>query len=110
MPSQSSPTKASPTCPARAELAAAFKAQANRTALQMIKYRARAYARRPRELDAVAPGLSGAAPETLIAAGAELLCFESGAPRRWFGFGAEAPALNARALVLLGRTLRRFAA
>ncbi len=79
-------------------------------ARQMIKRRARAYARRPRELDTVAPGLSAAAPDTLIAAGADLLRFEAAAPRRWFGFGAEAPALNARALMLLGRTLRRLAA
>jgi hypothetical protein len=85
-------------------------AQARRTTLQMIKYRARTYARRPRDLDAIAPGLSGAAPETLIAASADLLRLEAGAPRRWFGFGAETPALNARALMLLGRTLRRLAA
>jgi hypothetical protein len=104
------PTKISPTPPARAELAAALKAQARRTAHQMIKYRARAYARRPRDLDAIAPGLAAAAPETLIAAGADLLRLEAGAPRRWFGFGAEVGALNARALMLLGRTLRRFAA
>ncbi|MGO9673113.1 MAG: hypothetical protein ACLPSF_02910 [Methylocella sp.] len=110
MPTKTSTTKTSPTCPARAELAAALKAQASRTALQMIKYRARAYAKRPRDLDALAPGLSAAAPETLIAAGAHLLRAEAAAPRRWFGFGAEPPALNARALMLLGRALRRLSA
>lgn len=104
------PPKISPTPTARAELAAALRAQARRAAHQMVKDRARAYARRPRDLDAFAPGLAAAAPETLIAAGAHLLRLEASAPRRWFGFGAEAPALNARALMLLGRTLRRFAA
>jgi hypothetical protein len=98
------PPKISPTPTARAELAAALRAQARRAA------HARAYAGRPRDLDAIAPGLAAAAPETLIAAGAHLLRLEAGAPRRWFGFGAAAPALNARALMLLGRTLRRFAA
>ncbi len=96
------------TLSASAELAAALAAQAQRTACQMIKRRARAYAHRPGELDAIAPDLSTAAPEALIAVGANLLDGEAGAPRRWFGFGGEVPALNARALVLLGRTLRRF--
>jgi hypothetical protein len=99
-----------PKTPAHAVLAAALEAQARRTARQMIKARARAYARRPRDLDAIAPGLSAAAPAMLIEAGAQMLRREAAAPRRWFGFGAEAPALNARALTLLGRTLRRFAA
>lgn len=99
-----------PTLSARADLAAALAAQARRTARQMIKFRARAYAARPCDLDALTPGLSAAAPAALIAAGADLLRQEAGAPRRWFGFGAEAPALNARALMLLGRTRRRFLA
>jgi hypothetical protein len=55
------------------------------------------------------PASPPAAPDALIAAGANLLRHEADAPRRWFGFGAEVGALNARALMLLGRTLRRFA-
>lgn len=100
------------TEPARVEagtagLAAAFRAEARRTALLMIKRRARTYARRPSDLDVLAPGLSAAAPDALIAFGADLLRREAAAPARWFGFGGEVPALNARALMLLGRTLRR---
>jgi hypothetical protein len=76
----------------------------------MIKIRARTYAARPRDLDAIAPRLSAAAPETLIEVGAALLRAEAGAPRRWFGFGGEVAATNARAILLLGRALRRFAA
>ena len=104
------PTNSAPTLSARADLAAALAAQARRTARQMIKHRARAYATRPRDLEALAPGLSAAEPAALIAAGADLLRQEAGAPRRWFGFGAEVAALNARALLLLGRTRRRFLA
>ena len=69
----------------------------------MIKRRARAYARRPLDLDTDCVRPSGASPEALIAAGAALLRAEATAPPRWFGFGGEVGALNARALVLLGR-------
>ncbi len=94
---------------AQQELAAALQSQASQTAHYLVKRRARTYAGRLIDLDAVAPGLSGAPPETLIAVGADLLRIEAHAPRRWFGFGSEAPALNARAIMLLGRLLRRFA-
>ncbi len=92
------------------QLAALIQAQAARTACYMVKCRARAYAQQPIGLDAVTPGLSGATPEVLIAVGADLLRMEAEAPRRWFGFGGDAPAFNARAIMLLGRALRRFAA
>ena len=95
---------------ARARLIAALAAAARRCARETIKRRARAYAAEPADLEAIAPGLSAAAPEELIAAGAALLRREAAAPARWFGFGGEAPALNARALILLGRALRRLAA
>jgi hypothetical protein len=94
---------------ARADLAAAFRSQANFTTLHAIKRRARTISERPLDLDAIATGLSGAGPETLIAVGADLLRQETYAARRWFGFGGEVAALNARALMLLGRTRRRFA-
>jgi len=38
-----------------------------------------------------------------------LLQVERQTARRWFGFGGETPALNAQAVLLLGRTLRRAA-
>jgi hypothetical protein len=95
---------------ARADLVAVFRSKANLTTLHAIKRRARRFTERPLDLDAIAPGLSGAGPETLIAVGADLLRLETYAARRWFGFGSEVAALNARALMLLGRTHRRFAA
>lgn len=94
--------------PAQTQLSAAFQSQADRTGRYLIKRRARTYAERPIDLDAIATGLSGAAPKMLIAVGADLLRIETHTPRRWFGFGSETAALNARALMLLGRTLRRF--
>ncbi|MEJ0095732.1 MAG: hypothetical protein WDN46_20690 [Methylocella sp.] len=84
-----------------------MQTQAARTARSLIKCRARTYAGRPIDLDAIVPGLSSAPPEILISVGADLLQVERHAPRRWFGFGGETPAINARALVLLGRALRR---
>ncbi len=93
---------------ARADLVAAFWSQAHLTSLHLIKHRARTYAERPLDLDAIAPGLSGAAPETLISFAADLLCVETATSRRWFGFGGEVALLNARALMLLGRTRRRL--
>ncbi|VFU10239.1 hypothetical protein [Methylocella tundrae] len=95
---------------AQTQLSATFQSQADRTTRYLVKCRAQAYAERPVDLDAIATGLSGAAPETLIAVGADLLRIEARTPKRWFGFGSETAALNARALMLLGRTLRRFGA
>jgi hypothetical protein len=50
--------------PVPANVEAAPRAQATRTAIDLIKDRARAYAKRP---ETVFPGLSAAAPETKIA-------------------------------------------
>ncbi len=82
-------------------------AQARRTAAHMLKSRARAYARRPMTLDVLYPGLAAAPPEALIAVAEHLLELERKNPRRWFGFGGEVSALNAKAALLLGRALRR---
>jgi hypothetical protein len=51
--------------------------------------------------------LGAAGPATLIAVAEHLLEIERENPRRWFGFGGEAKALNAKAALLLGRALRR---
>lgn len=92
---------------AQARIDAAFATQAERAAIFLLKRRARAFADRPATLDVVSRGLSLASPEALVAKGREILAIERRQPRRWFGFGAEAPAVNARALILLGRLLRR---
>ena len=94
-----------PSVQAHAE--AALRAQATRTAVDLIKDLARAYAKRPMSLENVIPGLSAAAPETIIAAAKHLIALERNAPRRWFGFGGEVPILNAKAVLLSARALRR---
>jgi hypothetical protein len=73
----------------------------------MVKCRARDYAQRPMALEILYPGLAAARPATLIAVAEHLLEIERKNPRRWFGFGGEVKALNAKAALLLGRTLRR---
>ena len=93
--------------PARADVEAALRAQATRTALDLIKERARAYAKRPMTLENVFPGLSAAAPATIIAVAKHLIAAERNAPRRWVGFGGEVPILNAKAVLLSARALRR---
>ncbi|MGH6821415.1 MAG: hypothetical protein ACREDU_11215, partial [Methylocella sp.] len=72
---------------ARANVEAALRAQATRTALELIKDRARAYVMCPMTLENVFPGLSAAAPETVIAVAKHLIAAERNVPRRWFGFG-----------------------
>jgi|GEM_PF-3434086 len=59
--------------PARANVEAALRAQATRTAIGLIKDRARAYAKRPMTLENVFPGLSAAAPEIKIAVAKHLI-------------------------------------
>lgn len=93
--------------PARALAEAALRAQARCTVVDLIKHRARAYAKRPATLENISPGLSAAAPETLIAVAKRLIAAERQAPRRWFGFGGEVPILNAKAVLLSARALRR---
>jgi hypothetical protein len=93
--------------PVEFDAAEAIAAQARRTATQMVKCRARDYARRPMALEVLHPGLAAAKPETLIAVAEHLLEAERKNPRRWFGFGGEVKALNAKAALLLGRAMRR---
>ena len=91
--------------PVRVNVEAALRAQATRTAVDMIKVRARAYAKRPMTLESVFPGLSAAAPETKIAVAKHLIAAERNAPRR-------REMRRAGGLVLAGRsqssTPRRF--
>jgi hypothetical protein len=95
--------------PAQTDAAAALHAQAARTAVFLIKHRARAYAKRPITLENVFPGLAAAAPETMVAVAKHLIETERGAPRRWFGCGGEVPILNAKAVLLVARARRREA-
>jgi hypothetical protein len=93
--------------PARADIEAALRKQAARTAVDLIKERARAYAKCPMTLENVFSGLSAAAPKAIIAVAKHLIAAERNAPRRWFGFGGELPILNAKAILLCARALRR---
>lgn len=92
---------------ADSDRANAFQSQANRAVAALTKQRARAYARSPEHLDMIRPALSRASPDDMITVAIHLLRREKDTPRRWFGFGAEVPALNARAIILLGRVRRR---
>jgi hypothetical protein len=93
--------------PARANVEAALRTQAMRTAVHLIKERARSYAKHPMTLESVFPGLSAGAPGTIIAVAKHLIAAERNAPRRWFGFGGEVPIVNAKAVLLFARALRR---
>jgi hypothetical protein len=93
--------------PVRVNVKAALRAQATRTAVDIIKVRARAYAKRTMTLESVFLGLSAAAPETKIAVAKHLIATERNAPHRWLGFGGEVPILNAKAVLLSARALRR---
>lgn len=73
----------------------------------LVKDRARAFARRPWTLDMVRQGLADASPEAMIVMARQLLDRERRNPSRWFGFGGEIPALNARAVLVLARARRR---
>jgi hypothetical protein len=77
-------------------------------AARLVKDRARRFAVNPLTLEAIFPGLANADPDTMIDVGLYLLAGEKKNPRRWFGFGGEVPALNAKAVVLLGRARRRL--
>jgi hypothetical protein len=87
----------------------AIRAQARRSAAHMLKRRARDFAKRPFDLENLYPGLAAASPNLMIAIAEHLLTMEAHAPQRWFGFGGEVKMLNAKAVLLLGRCLRRRA-
>jgi hypothetical protein len=101
------PNHISAQASAQANAEAALQTQAMRTAVFLIKHRARTYAKRPMTLETIFPGLAAAAPDTMVAVAKQLIEMERQAPRRWFGFGGEVPILNAKAILLLGRALRR---
>jgi hypothetical protein len=88
---------------AREAAYAALRTQAQRTARREIKDRARAYALRPRELDAIVSNLSAHQPKQMVQV-LESIRFPSN--WRWFGFGGEIPAINMRGAMLYARYAR----
>ena len=85
-----------------------IQARARRSVASVLKQRARTFVQRPIALESLYPGLAAASPETVIAVAQHLLERERRAPQRWFGFGGEVSALNAKAALLYGRALRRL--
>lgn len=94
---------------AQAAMLERLRRQARRSTIHLLKGRARDFIHRPSQLENLYPGLAAAAPDTLIAVAEHLLAAALEDPRRWFGFGGEVPMVNAKAALLLGRTLRRAA-
>jgi hypothetical protein len=95
-----------PPSPATAAVHAALEAQARKTARAMIKERARAYALRPRELDAIAEGLFKLFPCDLVTSLSQINAVALIRGTRWFGFGGEVPAINLRGAMLYARYSR----
>jgi hypothetical protein len=89
--------------PARDAAYAALRAQAVRTAWCAIKDRARAYALRPRDLEAIMAGLACLTPRRAVE---YLEAIHRPPDWRWFGFGGEAPAINLRGAMLYCRYAR----
>lgn len=81
--------------------------RARQSAFAAIRRRAHAYLRDALKLEAIAHGLAFASPECLIATGATILDHERRFPSRHFGTGGEVRAINARAIMVLGRYQRR---
>lgn len=91
-----------PPSPAYAEACAAIEAKAGVTVRAVIKDLARAYALRPRQLDAIVQGLFDLSPGKLV----EALQLSKLHNTRWTGFGGEITALNYRAARLYARYSR----
>jgi hypothetical protein len=83
----------------------ALEAQARKTALSMIKERARDYAREPEQLDAIYPGLAKCLPSRRI----EFLKTIRAPLWRYKGLGGEVQAINLRGAMVYARASRRFA-
>jgi hypothetical protein len=96
--------------PADTEALEIIAVRAKCAVARIVKARARDFAGRPILLETLVPGLATAKPETMIEVGDHLLENVATDRNRWFGFGGEISALNARALRLLGRVLRHKAA
>jgi hypothetical protein len=109
VPSATSWPSRRPPSPATAAVHAALEAQARKTARTMIKMRARAYALRPRELDAIAEGLFNLFPSDLVTSLSQISAVAFMRGSRSFGFGGEVPAINLRGAALYARFARATA-
>jgi hypothetical protein len=88
---------------AREAASAALREQAQRTARREIKACAQAYALKPRDLEAIMPGLACLSLQRTV----EFLQMIHRPPDwRFFGFGGEVPALNIRGAMLYARHAR----
>lgn len=86
----------------------ALEAAARHTVHAIVKRRTRYFRDDPLRLETIAHGLWCADPASLIATGRTMLENERRFPRPHFGFGGEVPAINAKALIVLGRYQRRM--
>ena len=103
VPSPTSWPARKPPSPARDAAYAALATQARKTAVREIKWRARVYALRPRELDAICEGLFSASPKKLVGFLATITRYST---NRNFGFGGEIPAINLRGAMVYARWSR----
>jgi hypothetical protein len=91
-----------------AEFEAEMITKARQSAFAGVRRRAHAYLRDPLQLEAIAHGLAYASPECLMATGRTILDHERRFPSRHFGVGGEVKAMNAKAIMVLGRYQRRM--
>lgn len=85
-----------------------IKSAARRVTAFTVKHRARQFLKDSLRLEAIHHGLCCASPECLIRTGKTMLENERQFPTRNFGLGGYVPAMNAKALVVLGRYQRRM--
>jgi hypothetical protein len=98
-----------PTNAHMADFAARCRSQAATTAAWMLKRRARDYTTRPAQLEILYPGLACVEPDRMIAIGEALRRNEAQIQRHSGQIDLyQVKAINAKAVVLLGRYRRRF--
>jgi hypothetical protein len=93
-PARKPPAIASTFGTAYDQTCAELKAQAARTVRRVVKDRARAYALRPRDLEAIGDGMISLSPRDLVTVLSQLNAVATMRGSRWFGFGGEVQALN----------------
>jgi hypothetical protein len=89
-----------------AQACTALAAQAASTARDTIKVRARVYALKPRQLEAIAEGMSRLPPRALVTALQQIDAIAKMRGTRWFGQGGEIPAINFRGAMWYARHSR----
>jgi hypothetical protein len=89
------------------DFSAELVTRAKQAASAAVRRRAKTYLSDPIKLESISHGLAFADPKSLIETGRTILANELRFPRRHFGFGSEQVAINAKALIVLGRYQRR---